>query len=153
VTYTGSRGETTAVVLPEAAQLSRPGVGSIVATGSQTNGDFGLFRSTMTPGSAIAPHFHRTFSESFYVLAGAIELWNGLTWARAATGDLVHLPRGAVHGVRVRGDTPADVLTLFTPGIARERFILELFELRDSGRVMSPEQWDQFYSRHDQYMV
>src|SRR5262245_31617278 len=101
VTYLGDAGQTTASVLSVAEQLSRPGVGSVVATGSQTNGDFGLFRGSMAAGTGVSAHFHRTFSESFYVLTGAVELWDGMTWSCASAGDLVHVPRGGVHGLRV----------------------------------------------------
>ena len=31
----------------------------------------------MADGSEVAAHFHRTFSESFYVLSGRMELWTG----------------------------------------------------------------------------
>ena len=65
MTYVGDAGETSATVLAAVDQLSRPGVGAVVATGSQTGGDFGLFRGTMPTGTEVAPHFHRTFSESF----------------------------------------------------------------------------------------
>ena len=83
MTYVGD-GENSAAVLAARDQLSRPGVGSVVATGSRTNGDFGLFRGTLAAGSDVAPHFHRTFSESFYVLSGGIELWNGVAWSSAS---------------------------------------------------------------------
>lgn len=153
MTYVGDAGETSATVLAAGDQLSRPGVGAVVATGSQTGGDFGLFRGTMPAGTEVAPHFHRTFSESFYVLAGGIELWNGAAWSPAVAGDLVHAPRGGIHGLRVRDEEGADVLTLFTPGIPRERFVLELLEIRDSGRTLDREEWAELYRRHDQYMV
>jgi quercetin dioxygenase-like cupin family protein len=153
MTYVGASGEQTAVVLGADQQLSRPAVGTVVATGSQTQGDFGLFRGEFAAGSQIAAHFHRTFSESFYVLNGSIELWDGAAWSRASSGDLVHVPRGGVHGLRVPPECGAEVLTLFTPGIPRERFVVELLEIRDSGRSLTAGQWTEFYRRHDQYMV
>jgi hypothetical protein len=77
MTYLGEGGETTALVIHLQDQLSRPGVGRAVAVGAQTHGDFGLFRGELAAGTEIAAHFHRTFSESFYLLSGEIELWNG----------------------------------------------------------------------------
>lgn len=144
--------QVSAVVLGETGRLSRPGVGSVVASGAQTHGDFGLFRGVMAAGSEIAPHYHRTFSESFYVLTGGVELFDGERWTPAVVGDLVHVPRHGIHGLRV-GDEDSDVLTLFTPGIPRERFVLELLEIRTSGRELTPEEWTDFYARHDQTMV
>ena len=57
-------GGISSVVLAAGDQLSRPGIGGVVATGGQTNGDLGLFRSTMASGSQVRAHFHLTFSES-----------------------------------------------------------------------------------------
>lgn len=98
MTYLGEGGETTAVVIHLQDQLSRPGVGRAVAVGAQTHGDFGLFRGELAAGTEIAAHFHRAFSESFYILSGEIELWNGAVWSAASSGELVHVPRGGVHG-------------------------------------------------------
>jgi len=139
-------------VVAEDEQLSRPGVGRAVALGAQTQEDFGLFRGEMSEGSEVAAHVHRTFSESFYVLAGRLELWDGEAWRGLGAGDLAYVPRGGVHGLRV-ADGPAEVLTLFAPGIPRERCVLELLEIRQSGRELTPQEWTEFYRRHDQYMV
>ena len=65
----------------------------------------------------------------------------------------MHVPRGGVHGLRVPEGTGAEVPTIFTPGIPRERFVLELLEIRESARALTPEQWTEFYRQHDQYMV
>ena len=143
-------GGISSVVLAAGDQLSRPGIGGVVATGGQTNGDLGLFRSTMASGSQVRAHFHLTFSES---LVEPSNCGTGTQWKPAAAGDLIHAARGAVHGLRVPDDTSAEVLTLFTPGVPRERFVLELLEFRDSGRTLTVEEWESFYRRHDQYMV
>ncbi len=42
-------------------------------TGATTNGQFGMYRWVMGPGrSGPEPHFHRSISESFYVLTGTV---------------------------------------------------------------------------------
>ena len=153
MTYLGTTGEVSARHHPVGEQPSRPGVGAIVATGAITDGDFGLFRGELQRGTDVAAHFHRTFSESFYVLSGSIEVYDGLAWATSSAGDLVYVPRGGIHGVRVPSDAGAEVLTLFTPGIPRERFVTELLEISASGRRLTPEEWTEFYGRHDQFMV
>ena len=60
---------------------------------------------------------------------------------------------GGAHGFRNDGDEWASFLILFAPGIARERFFLEMAELRRSGRTLTPEEMTAFYARHDQVMV
>ena len=49
-----------------------------VAPGSLTRGQFGLFHWEMQPrAGGPSAHFHRTFSESFYVLTGTVRLYDG----------------------------------------------------------------------------
>lgn len=152
MTYLAEDGEASAVVISVGDQMAREGVGRAVALGSQTHEEFGLFRAEMSEGSEVDAHLHRTFSESFYLLSGQIELWNGEAWRALTAGDLAYIPRGGIHGLRTV-DGPAEVLTLFVPGVPRERFVLELLEIRQSGRHLTQQEWADFYRRHDQYMV
>ena len=125
-----------------------------VAPGSVTAGRFGLFQyriAARSPGPG--PHYHRTFSESFYVLSGELTIYDGRRWAGFGAGDFVHVADGGVHGFRNDRDDPAEFLILFAPGIARERFFTELAEIRRSGRELSRDEWVEFYARHDQVNV
>ena len=125
-----------------------------VAPGSDTAGRFGLFRWDMAPyAGGPAAHFHKTFSESFYVLGGTVRLYDGEGWAEARAGDFLHVPDGAVHAFANDGDEPASMLILFAPGAPRERYFEELADLARTGRRLSPEDMTELYARHDQYMV
>jgi len=124
-----------------------------VAPGSVTNGQYGLFRYEVRPQSGPGAHWHRTFSEAFYILDGTVRLYDGATWVDASPGDFLYVPEGGIHAFRNEGDAPATMLILFAPGIPRERFFTEIAELHASGRKLSPEDWADFYARHDQYMV
>ena len=122
-----------------------------VAPGSVTASRFGLFEYRMaarSPGPR--PHYHRTFSESFYVLSGELTIFDGQAWSAFGVGDYVHVADGGVHAFRNDGDDPAAFLILFAPGIARERFFTELAEIRRGGQELSEQEWVQFYARHDQ---
>ena len=136
---------------PRAAQRSA-GRTRFVATGSQTRGDFGLFEVTMEPGgSGPGPHLHRTFSESFYVLEGSLDVLTDDEWTTAHVGDLVHVPRSSVHGFRSAGpDVGARFLILFTPGIPREDYFEGLLDLHSGGRTPTTAEIDAFALRHDQ---
>ena len=119
-----------------------------VAPGSVTNGEFGLFEWRMEarrPGAR--PHFHKTFSESFYVLEGEITLLDGEEWMTAGEGDFLYVPSHRPHAFRNDNDAPARMLILFSPGIAREDFFLEV----QNAKGLSPEELVAFYERHDQY--
>ena len=52
-----------------------------LATGKLTRGLFGLYRWEMAAGGGgPGPHFHRTITESFYVLSGTITIYDGNNW-------------------------------------------------------------------------
>ncbi|MGR7028124.1 cupin domain-containing protein [Geodermatophilus sp. URMC 62] len=126
----------------------------MVATGAVTAGRFGLVEYRLGPHAAgAAPHYHRTFSESFYVLSGEVTLYAGGRWQPHRPGDFALASEGGVHGFRNDSGEPASLLILFTPGVARETFFAEMAELRRSGRRPSPEEMTAFYARHDQVMV
>ncbi|GLZ42437.1 cupin domain-containing protein [Actinokineospora sp. NBRC 105648] len=157
MSYLGTTGERSARLRPvdEITVLDRPTVSAhFVAPGSLTNGQFGLFRWDMAPqAGGPAPHFHKTFSESFYVLEGTVRLFDGERWVSATPGDFLYVPEGGVHAFGNESDEPASMLMVFAPGPAREEYFLELAELAESGRELTPQEWTAFYAKHDQYMV
>src|SRR5690349_146385 len=125
--YFGDAGETDTNVLRLADHphdLANAQAGSscdYLATGQMTGGDFGLYRWNMGPGpSGPSPHFHRTMTESFFVLDGTISLYDGDGWKDATPGDFLFVPAGGIHGFRNNSGEPASMLILFTPGGPRE---------------------------------
>lgn len=155
--YRGDTGEVGGVHRPaeQIEALVRPATTArFVAPGSATGGRFGLFRWEMAPrAGGPAAHFHRTFSESFYVLDGTVRLYDGERWVDATAGDFLHVPEGGVHAFRNDSDEPADMLILFAPGSPRENYFRELAEVADKGLELSAEEWEELWARHDQFMV
>ena len=126
----------------------------MVAPGAVTAGRYGLVEYHVAPHSpGAAPHFHQTFSESFYVLSGQLTVYHAGSWDPFGPGDYALVHEGGAHGFRNDGDEWTSFLILFAPGIARENFFLEMAELRRSGRTLTPEEMTAFYARHDQVMV
>jgi uncharacterized cupin superfamily protein len=126
----------------------------MVALGAATAGRYGLVEYHVAPHSpGAAPHFHSTFSESFYVLSGELTVFHTGEWQPFGPGDFALVHEGGAHGFRNDGDDEAAFLILFAPGIAREKFFFEMAELRRSGRTLTPEELTAFYARHDQVMV
>ena len=155
--YLGEKGENSAVYRPasEKADLEIGVITSVhyLATGASTTGDFGLYRWEMAvQQSGASPHFHRTISESFFILSGTVRVFNGERWIDATPGGFVHVPPGGVHGFRNESGEPASFLLLFTPGAPREAYFETLAEIA-SGRQFTLEDWKELYQRHDQYMV
>ena len=155
--YLRDTGETSATGRPAGAapDLVLPTTNvHYLATGASTGGDFGLYRWEMTgPPSGPAPHFHRSITESFYVLSGTVRLYDGDDWTEATPGDYHFVPPGGIHAFRNESGEPASMLLLFTPGAPREAYFEGLAEIAASGREPSAEEMTEFYRRHDQFMV
>ena len=82
MSYSKDVGEVSACYRPagEVPSVTYPSGTHVVFTapGSATNGQYGLFEWNMTGTRGGAdPHFHKTFSESFYVMEGTVRLFNG----------------------------------------------------------------------------
>jgi quercetin dioxygenase-like cupin family protein len=121
-----------------------------IATGTFSDGDFGLFESELGPGAnGPGAHYHEHFSESFYLLEGRLSILTGSDLIVAETGDFVYVPRDSIHGFRnASEDSIARFLILFTPGIAREQYFEGLIDLQARGATI--EEIDAFARFHDQ---
>jgi mannose-6-phosphate isomerase-like protein (cupin superfamily) len=155
--YVGDTGQTSATLrrADHAPELSNPSGGGAhyLATGATTHGQFGLYRWEMGPSpSGPQPHFHRSISESFFVLSGSVRLFDGQAWVDARPGDFLYVPEGGVHGFRNESGEPASMLLLFAPGAPREDYFETLAEVA-GGRTMTDAEWAEFFARHDTYWV
>ncbi len=121
-----------------------------LATGASTDGAYGLYRWEMgpEPGGA-SPHFHRTMTESFYVLSGTVKLYDGSDWVDTTPGGFVHVPVGGVHGFRNESGEPATMLILFTPGAPREGY----FEGLVTASELTDEEREALYLEHDNIYI
>ncbi len=155
--YEGESGEASAVFRPDShePELINPGGTTVhyLVRGASTGGEFGLYRWEMGPNpGGPDPHFHKTISESFYVLSGTIRLYNGTKWVDGTPGDFMYVPEGGIHGFRNESGEPAAMLLLFTPGAPREEYFETLFKLAQ-GDAMSEQERAAFYLRHDNHWV
>jgi mannose-6-phosphate isomerase-like protein (cupin superfamily) len=101
------------------------------------------------PPTGPGPHFHRGLAESFFVLSGAMRLYDGNGWVDAGPGDYLYVPEGGVHGFRNESGEPASMLILFAPGAPREGYFEGLAGL--AGK--SDEERDAFMTYHDTFWV
>ncbi|MFD7232883.1 cupin domain-containing protein [Streptomyces sp. NPDC059881] len=149
--YLGERGQVSALLRPAPSQ---PDTGSgatsisYVAKRENTDGEFGLYKIDMEPRTKGATeHFHRTISESFYVLSGEVLLYNGERWVTGGAGDFLYVPPGGLHAFQNDSDDPVSFLLLFTPGAPREEYFEQVAEYSQR----SHEELKAFRIRHDQY--
>jgi mannose-6-phosphate isomerase-like protein (cupin superfamily) len=152
--YLGHTGEISAIFRPAAAprelDFGTNGGAHYLATGARTNGKFGLYRWEMGPTPAGAnPHFHKTISESFFVLSGTVRVYDGEEWRDAHPGDFLYVPEGGIHGFRNESGEPASMLILFSPGAPREEYFENLPRLAK----MTDEERAEFFLRHDNHWV
>jgi mannose-6-phosphate isomerase-like protein (cupin superfamily) len=151
--YHGATGEASATYRPadHAPELTYPSgnTAHYLATGASTGGTYGLYRWVMGPEpSGPGPHFHRTITESFYILTGRIRIFDGRGWRDCEPGDFVHVPIGGIHGFRNESGEPASMLLHFAPGAEREGYFEGLADWGRNGRPSDAEV-AAFYLRHD----
>lgn len=151
--YLGEKGEISATFRPvDTAADVVSGSGSrthYLATGAATGGEFGLYRMDMAPrGGGPRTHFHKSISESFFVISGTVRLFNGESWIDGTAGDFLYVPQGGLHAFRNESDDPASMLILFTPGAPREEYFEKVAEVATE---WLPEDQAEFYLRHDTF--
>lgn len=155
--YVGDTGVASATFRPAGHEpdVRQASGGSVhyLATGASTGGLFGLYRWQMAaqqggPG----PHFHRTIAESFHVLSGTIQLYDGTHWIDGRPGDFLFVPEGGIHGFRNMTAEPASMLILFAPGAPREEYFETLARV-GHGLVLSDEEKTALYLRHDNHWL
>ena len=152
--YLGEGGEVTATRRPAHTppEITRANGTSVhyLATGASTGGLFGLYRYEMAAGAGgPGPHFHRTITESFHILTGTVEIFDGRDWVACGPGDFAHVPIGGIHGFRNGANAPASMLLHFAPGAPREAY----FEGQPGLADMTDEERTAFYLAHDNHWV
>jgi mannose-6-phosphate isomerase-like protein (cupin superfamily) len=129
------------------------GTAEYLATGESTDGQFGLYRWNMSAArSGPDPHFHRTISESFFVISGTIMLFDGRSWIDARPRDFLFVPEGGIHGFRNESGEDASMLILFAPGAPREDYFETLARV-SFGETMTDNERAAFMLRHDTFWV
>ncbi len=124
-----------------------------LSTGASTGGLFGLYRWEFS-GALSGPdaHFHKTMTESFYILSGEVRIFDGRAWQTTRPGDYAHVPAGGLHGFRNESGAEASMLLHFAPGAPREAYFEGLARLA-AGETMTEAERDEFMRHHDNYWV
>lgn len=152
--YLGENGRVSAAFRPADTEpeLSSPSGNRThyLATHTFTGGEFGLYRVDMGPRSpGPSTHFHRSISESFFILSGEVRLYDGDRWVTGRQGDFLYVPVGGLHAFRNESDDPASMLMLFSPGAPREEYFERVAEMAAKGG----EEFAEFLVKHDSFFV
>jgi quercetin dioxygenase-like cupin family protein len=86
------------------------------------------------------PHFHRRHVDSFYVIAGELEVTVDGEAVRAHRGDLVHAPPEVVHSFGNASANAVRFVNIHAPGM---RFV-EYMRRMDAGDDIDLEEYDMF---------
>ncbi|MCP2169911.1 cupin domain-containing protein [Goodfellowiella coeruleoviolacea] len=114
-----------AAVLVRAGQAERltDGPGSLItlfADSDSTGGVLTSNRATLGREAAGTPvHFHTRATEFFFVLDGALQVLAGEQLLTLHQGDFLTVPPRLPHAFAPAPGATADVLVLFSPGMAR----------------------------------
>lgn len=152
--YHGTKGEVNAAFrrADTPPDLSSPGGSAThyLATSASTGGEFGLYKVELgARADGPETHFHKAMSESFYILSGELELYDGEKWVTGREGDFLYVPVGGLHAFKNVTDEPTSMLLLFSPGAPREEYFERVAEMSQRGG----EELKQFRIRHDSYFV
>lgn len=97
-----------------------------------TNGAYALFETATPVNGGTPPHRHALEDETFYVLEGEYTFLVGDEVVVLGAGGSIFVPRGMVHAFSNKGDVPARMLIINSPGQLHEGFFSELGEPVDS---------------------
>jgi len=108
--------------------------------GEQSDGSVAVFEFDVPAGSKVAaPHSHDGFEETIYGLEGT------LVWTlegepiEVGRGEVLYIPRGAVHQFANTGDLDAGALAIVTPGILGPDYFREVAAVLDAAAGGPPD--------------
>lgn len=116
----------------------------ILISGEQTGGAFSTIDMLIPTGGGPGPHAHPDFEESFYVIAGEIEVKSEYGTYTAIKGSFINIPKGGViHEFKNKALETAHLLCTVVPA-GLETFFKEVGKPVASGAflpcgVMDPE--------------
>jgi quercetin dioxygenase-like cupin family protein len=85
-----------------------------ILTGAQTGGSYSVMQTVSPVNTGPGAHVHPDAEEHSHVLEGDVEFYLDGLGMTARPGDIVHIPRGAVHDFTVLSDS-ATMMATFTP--------------------------------------
>jgi mannose-6-phosphate isomerase-like protein (cupin superfamily) len=86
----------------------------VAASVDLTGGRYSLYHLDLGTGAGAGAHYHRTFAESFHVLAGTVRFYDGERWFDTGPGDHVIVPEGGIHAFRNAAEAEASMLMMST---------------------------------------
>jgi quercetin dioxygenase-like cupin family protein len=110
----------------------------VLVSSEQTGDAFSVLRFFMPPGNITPPHLHRSTDETFLIESGEIEINRGGELLRGRKGDVIYLPKGIPHGLRVIGNAEGVALVACVVPGGFDRFFAACAEEFKKGEPEMP---------------
>ena len=108
--------------------------------GGQSDGSVAVFEFDVPAGSKVpAPHSHDGYEETIYGLAGRLVWTLEDDTHEVGPGDVLCIPRGAVHQFANVGDVGASALAIVTPGVLGPDYFHEVAAVLDAAAGGPPD--------------
>lgn len=114
----------------------------------ETSGAALIWEQQTPPGAMVPPHMHQTEDEFIYLVEGELEATIGGTTYTVRPGDLVKMPRGVPHAIRMTGTAMTKSLWTVVPAGKMEAFFRVLAALPDDPPP-DPETIAKIFAAHD----
>jgi quercetin dioxygenase-like cupin family protein len=108
--------------------------------GEQSDGSMAVFEFDVPAGSRVpAAHRHDGYEETIYGVDGSLVWTIDGEPSEAGRGEVLCIPRGAVHRFENTGDVDARALAIVTPGILGPDYFREIGALLDASAGGPPD--------------
>lgn len=108
--------------------------------GGQSDGSVAMFEFDVPAGSRIAAaHSHDGYEETIYGLEGALVWTVEGESQEVGRGEVLCIPRGAVHQFANAGENGASALAIVTPGILGPDYFREIAAVLDASAGGPPD--------------
>ena len=89
----------------------------VLVSSEQTEDAVCVLRVSFPPGNVTPPHLHHATDETFLIESGEIEINRGGELLHGRKGDVIYLPKGIPHALRVLGnDEGVALVVCVVPG-------------------------------------
>jgi quercetin dioxygenase-like cupin family protein len=106
----------------------------------ESNGSVSVFRCDLPVGSRVPiAHSHDGFEETVYGVRGVTTFTVDGVTNEIGPGDILLIPRGAIHGFAVSGDEDASILCAATPGLLGADYFREMADVIDAAAGGPPD--------------
>jgi quercetin dioxygenase-like cupin family protein len=125
--------------VPELIQLGQIVIRFLVE-GSASGGSVAMFEFEVGPGAKVPiAHSHDLYEETLYGLEGILTMTVGGHRHEIGPGEVLCIPRGAVHRFDNFGATRSRTLAVITPGVLGPAYFREIAEVARAAAAGPPD--------------